>query len=330
MSPDFPGASLISARPFTSFTVFQPSDVPSTPLTNDGTAIEVGAKIRSTVKGIITAIRYYKGTGTTGVHKGHIWTSTGTLIAEAIFTGETASGWQEMAFTTPVPIEPGITYVASYHSASGDYCYTNPSLTSTQGSGPIKVLGNGVDGPNGLYDYTSVPAMPASNFNSANYFVDVVFTPGLVGGVFDGSTNYVPKFSSVIALSNSLIYDNGTSVGVGTVSVADTNFRLFVEKGIRTRKIKVDQAGWPDYVFEPDYKLLSLKDLEKFIAAEKHLPGLPTSVEVAAKGIDVGDNQAILLRKIEELTLYLIELNRTVEQLKKENTALKKVLKKNK
>jgi hypothetical protein len=65
--------------------------------------------------------------------------------------------------------------------------------------------------------------------------------------------------------------------------------------------------GWSDYVFNDDYKLRSLSSLESFIKQNKHLPEVPSAKEVEEKGISVGDNQALLLKKIEELTLYVIE-----------------------
>ncbi len=70
------------------------------------------------------------------------------------------------------------------------------------------------------------------------------------------------------------------------------------------------QTGWSDYVFDKTYKLRSLKSLESYINENKHLPEIPTAAEVKDKGISVGDNQALLLKKIEELTLYVIELNK--------------------
>ena len=76
-------------------------------------SIEVGVKFRADVPGTITALRFYKRTSTTGSHIGHLWTRTGTLLAQATFTSETNSGWQQVALPSPVPIQAGTTYVAS-------------------------------------------------------------------------------------------------------------------------------------------------------------------------------------------------------------------------
>jgi len=115
-------------------------------------------------------------------------------------------------------------------------------------------------------------------------------------------------------------------VGIGTISMADNNFKLFVESGIRTRKVKVDQLAWPDYVFSPRYKLRTLKELEEFIKEFSRLPEIPSAKEVEENGLDLGDNQALLLKKIEELTLYVIEINKRVDKLSEENLELKKKL----
>lgn len=86
---------------------------------------------------------------------------------------------------------------------------------------------------------------------------------------------------------------------------------------IFTKAIVKLTANWPDYVFWPKYKLLSLSELETFLLKNQHLPDMPSAFEVEKNGIDLGDNQAILLKKIEELTLYIIELNKKVEELSK-------------
>lgn len=119
------------------------------------------------------------------------------------------------------------------------------------------------------------------------------------------------------------IFETG-KVGIGTTNVNDANYKLFVETGIRTRKIKVDQQSWPDYVFHNTYVLRPLGEVESFIKKHQHLPGVPSAAQVKAEGIDLGDNQAVLLKKIEELTLYLIKQKKEIETLKKEMRDLKK------
>ncbi|MEI6950830.1 hypothetical protein V9K67_26860 [Paraflavisolibacter sp. H34] len=141
-------------------------------------------------------------------------------------------------------------------------------------------------------------------------------------GRIDGLS--LPGTPSVVDL---YVGGNG-NVGIGTSFVSNTDFKLFVEKGIRTRKVKVDLTSWADYVFEPTYKLPTLKYVEWFIKQHKHLPDVPTSLEVEKNGVDIGENQVLLLKKVEELTLYIIEHNKKMEYLERTNRELNERLRK--
>lgn len=110
------------------------------------------------------------------------------------------------------------------------------------------------------------------------------------------------------------------NVGIGTQSPTE---KLSVNGNIKAKKIIVSQAGWPDYVFDSSYSLLSLSEIETFITKNKHLPDMPSAKEVEEKGVSVGDNQALLLKKIEELTLYLIRQERQMDILRKDIEKLK-------
>jgi hypothetical protein len=151
-------------------------------ITGDSQPVELGVRFRSDVNGTITAVRFYKGAANTGTHVGHLWSNTGTLLATATFTNETASGWQQVNFATPVAITANTTYVASYHTDRGNYALTSGYFTSAGvDTAPLHALANGVDGPNGVYVY-GPSAFPSQTFNSNNYWVDVVFTPGAATG----------------------------------------------------------------------------------------------------------------------------------------------------
>ena len=105
------------------------------------------------------------------------------------------------------------------------------------------------------------------------------------------------------------------NIGIGTTSASE---KLTVNGNILSKKVKVTQTGWPDYVFHTTYRLRPLVEVEQYIQLHHHLPEVPSSAEVEKDGLDLGDNQAELLKKIEELTLYIISLNKEVESLKKE------------
>jgi hypothetical protein len=137
----------------------------------------VGVKFIAEHDGFINGIRFYKGAGNTGTHTGHLWTTGGTLLNSATFTGETASGWQQVNFGSPVAITAGTTYVASYLSAAGNYSATTGTFaTSGVDRSPLHALSSSAAGGNGVYTYTSTGAMPSQTYNAANYWVDVVFT----------------------------------------------------------------------------------------------------------------------------------------------------------
>ena len=86
---------------------------------------ELGLRFQADTAGYVTGIRFYKGTGNTGTHTGSLWAADGTRLATATFTGETASGWQEVRFATPVAVQPNTTYVASYFSPTAKYSLTS-------------------------------------------------------------------------------------------------------------------------------------------------------------------------------------------------------------
>jgi hypothetical protein len=110
------------------------------------------------------------------------------------------------------------------------------------------------------------------------------------------------------------------NVGIG---IAAPQSKLAVNGDITAKKVKVVTTGWPDYVFDQKYTLRPLPELEQYINNQQHLPEIPSAAEVEKNGIDVGDNQALLLKKIEELTLYVIELNKKVQQQQEEIARLK-------
>ncbi|WP_146173517.1 Ig-like domain-containing protein [Pontibacter mucosus] len=158
--------------------VFTQAFTPSGSLQNDGQAIQVGMKFRSSVAGTVTGVRFYKQSGNTGTHTGQLYSSTGTLLASVVFQNETASGWQQASFSSPVAVTAGTTYLISYHSSGGGYSADDNGFSQAVVNGPLTGLQNGVDGANGVYRYTASPAFPTSNYQSSNYFVDVVFETG--------------------------------------------------------------------------------------------------------------------------------------------------------
>jgi VCBS repeat-containing protein len=157
-------------------TVWPTSATPAQ-IATDTAAVELGFKFRSDVSGTITGMRFYKASANTGTHVANLWTTAGVLLATATFTGETASGWQTVSFATPVAITANTTYVASYHTNVGRYGANHPFFASAGvNSSMLHALQNGVDGSNGVYIY-GASAFPSQTFDTANYWVDVIFKP---------------------------------------------------------------------------------------------------------------------------------------------------------
>jgi hypothetical protein len=131
------------------------------------------------MSGFVTGVRFYKLSVNTGSHTGSLWSNAGALLATATFSAESASGWQQVNFSSPVAISANTTYVASYHT-NGRYA-DDQNFFSSRGvdNGPLHALANGVDGVNGAYRYGSSTIFPNSSFQASNYWVDVVFTPSV-------------------------------------------------------------------------------------------------------------------------------------------------------
>jgi hypothetical protein len=142
---------------------------PSTVDGGDASAVTVGTKFTADTSGTITGIRFYKASTNTGTHVGSLWSADGTLLAQATFNGESASGWQTLVFSSPVAITAGTTYVASYSTTVGYYAVDLNALASGVNNAPLHVPSGG-----GLYLYGS--GFP-SNSVSHNYWVDVIFVP---------------------------------------------------------------------------------------------------------------------------------------------------------
>jgi hypothetical protein len=200
----------------------------------DTSAVNLGLKFQASASGLITAVRFYKESDNTGTHIGSLWTSSGTLLASGTFTNESASGWQEFDFSTPVSITAGTTYVASYHTNTGHYALTSNGLASAVTNGPLTALASG-----GVYAYGSSNAFPSNTYNASNYWVDVVYspssgtTPPVVTNVTPGagSTGNPVSVAPTATFSQAVVQntvsftlkDSGGSTVAGSVSFNSAN-----------------------------------------------------------------------------------------------------------
>ena len=113
-------------------------------------------------------------------------------------------------------------------------------------------------------------------------------------------------------------FPDGITVGTGVTIPAGSTYKMAIGGGILTEKVRVATNGttfWADFVFDKDYKLRSLSEVENYIKVNKHLPEIPSTAEVTKDGIDLAQTQALLLQKVEELTLYVIEQDKKIKKL---------------
>jgi hypothetical protein len=168
--------TLLAAIPAQASTIFG-SSTPATIDSGDGHSVVVGVKFRSELPGSVTGVRFYKATTNIGTHVASLWSSTGTQLASATFTGESSSGWQQVNFTTPVTIAANTTYIASYLAPRGHYSDTSSGFASSGVNSPPLTALASTTSPNGVYVYSAANAFPSNSFKSTNYWVDVNFEP---------------------------------------------------------------------------------------------------------------------------------------------------------
>ncbi|MEV4348599.1 DUF4082 domain-containing protein [Actinoplanes sp. NPDC049596] len=206
---------------------------PANPSDSDTAAVEVGVKFRADSDGFVTGVRFYKGSANTGTHVGHLWSANGTNLGTVTFTGETASGWQSATFASPVAINANTTYVASYYAPNGRYAGDDGAFAAAGvDNAPLHALRDGVDGANGVYRYGTGGGFPTNTWQSANYWVDVVFetsaadtTPPAVTGTSPASGDTGVATTATVSATLNEPLQTGTAalaVRAGTTAVAGT------------------------------------------------------------------------------------------------------------
>jgi outer membrane biosynthesis protein TonB len=199
-----------SPSPASGLSLFSPSQSPTSAAANDPNPVEVGVRFQSASSGSLTAIRFFKAAQNVGTHVGHLWSSTGTLLATASFSNETASGWQQVNLASPVLLTAGSSYVVSYHSSgfySADHSFFATALTNGPLTAPASSPANG----NGVYSYGPSGSFPANSYLSSNYWVDLSFLPATVASQAPAPTIDAKAFG-----------DQGSSSALATTSAFST------------------------------------------------------------------------------------------------------------
>ncbi len=230
--PSAPAPNAITvtiAAPVCPCTLFDPTSTPqNTNVFDNQGGIELGLKFKSNITGYITGMRFYKSTSDVGTHTVSLWDLNGSLITQTIALNETASGWQQVDFPSPAPVVANQVYVISYHSPTGYYAET--PLYFNQGpriNGPLTALANAdVDGPNGVYKYSSSAVFPDETYAATHYFLDVVFnteiTPDVTPPIIISTTP--SNFSTQVAANAPVRVRFNEFLNAATVTAA--NFEL--------------------------------------------------------------------------------------------------------
>lgn len=203
----------------------------------------------------------------------------------------------------------------------GNGVFLNGNVTATSGNNWLQLAcnSNTSNGASILLWNTSDP------YSYKNGSVDLCSY-----GITGHSIRFVNYNPTTGFWTDNMVLTKDGKLMVGYIPSTPGNYKLYVENGIMTERVKVaykNTSDWSDYVFKKGYKLMPLDRLEQYIATFSHLPGIPSASEVVKEGSDLGEMDAKLLARIEELTLYIIELNKKMEQQQKEIEQIKRIRK---
>ncbi|MEZ4867702.1 MAG: DUF4082 domain-containing protein [Caldilineaceae bacterium] len=206
-------------------TIWNGTATPTIAAQVDPNAIEVGVKFQSDLAGYIIGLRFYKGGSNTGMHVGHLWSSNGDLLGSATFANETALGWQQVNFGSPIAINANTTYVASYHTDVGNYAFDiGYFATSSVDNPPLRALANGIDS-NGVYQY-GASAFPTSSSDAANYWVDVVFATEVPPDTVPPTVTTVTPSNGAVGVAYDAQLAVSFSEAIDPASIDTTSFLL--------------------------------------------------------------------------------------------------------
>lgn len=223
------------------------------------------------------------------------------------------NGTGKLAAFGAYAIEGGLEYAYIGGNSSGNSVHAAPWMVFK----PNGNIGIGLTNPPELLSVRR-DVLGSTMIRVHNENLDNTSRAGIVLATANGGWSLTAVRGGGFSLSSPTVPDffwttNTGNVGIGTQTPG--TYRLAVEGTIGARKVKVTQAAWADFVFDPEYELMSLPELEQFVKKHRHLPEIPSAETVASEGLDLGDINKKLLQKIEEQSLYIIELNKQLQAL---------------
>jgi hypothetical protein len=268
-------------------------------------------------------------TGLVGVGGGIVHRGTGTVTGSASLYAGGASSLNGGTITTAYGVyvntikNTGVTNsYGIYQSSANDknYFAGNLGVGVTTPTSTLHLIDNTtpVGGTSGMLPSTT--ATPNGSIMLGATGTSLVSTMGLY--VASGVTPYFwiqPRNSSTVTYYNTVLNPNGGSVAIGTSNPAGYMFAVNGSAVATSMTVKLN-VNWPDYVFKKDYQLASLQEVKTYIDQNHHLPEMPSAEQISKDGLNLGEMNKLLTKKVEELTLYLIEKD---QQQKKQADELK-------
>jgi hypothetical protein len=310
------GANMISEM---GFYIYNWSDNPDNPLfsVSNGGNIGIGSAL--------PAAKLSFGNEANEQPVGITWSDVSPLVYGI---HKTAGAWQapnyqqlRLGWTTGIILDPGQEFGKSYVDIQGN------GLRVSGGN-----VGIGTVNPENAEGWMKVLEVKggahSKSLVSTNSVISGLWSHELgyygapAGGISGTYTNH--PFTFITNKVSRMTITNDGRVGIG-VAAPPSDFQLAVAGKVIADELKVKPhaSGWPDYVFKPGYQLMPLSKIESFIREKGHLPEMPRAAEVAKDGVELGGNQALLLKKIEELTLHLIQMEKRMNEQDKEIKQLK-------
>jgi len=234
-----------------------------------------------------------------------------------------SGGWEHIGGDDEIIVREAIGGVSAAIGTSTNHTFR----LMTRDTGRVQILDDGrvTISPN---NYAPQGQLTVYTKNNENGIVQVGGDGQIIamriGGSSAGIGTYTPHIMRIIA--NGIAAINIDPAGNIAMGLNDPlpGYKVSINGSVKAKELVIETIGWPDYVFEKDHSLLPLNDVAQFIQQHKHLPNIPSAAEIETNGLGVGEMQKKMMEKIEELTLYLIQQQKTIEELQENVAELKK------